>query len=65
MIGFDGLIEQEDEFLAEVAEIAYGALLKQGLRRSFLEVELEVWHAIRASYAARLPGSAALAEVAG
>ncbi|MBX9678213.1 MAG: hypothetical protein K2X38_05565 [Gemmataceae bacterium] len=64
MIGFESLLEQEEELLAKVAQIAYGAVLKRGLARPFIEVELEIWDEIRASYVARLTKAPALAEVA-
>lgn len=43
-------INDEEEFLAELTEIAYRALLHQGLQRSFVEVELELWDEIRRAY---------------
>ncbi|MFO0864634.1 MAG: hypothetical protein U0744_08295 [Gemmataceae bacterium] len=64
MIGFETLLEQEEELLAKVAEIAYGAVLKRGLQRPFIDVELEIWDEIRTNYVARLGKSPAFAEVA-
>ena len=40
----------EDEFLAHVTDIAYRVVLRQGLSRSFLEVELDLWEQIRSAY---------------
>ena len=40
-------VPAEDDFLAELTDIAYRALLRQGLTRSFVDVELELWSDIR------------------
>jgi hypothetical protein len=40
----------EEEFLAHITDIAYQALLREGLRGSFLEVQLRLWAQIRAAY---------------
>jgi hypothetical protein len=40
----------DDEFVAELTDIAYRALLRQGLTRPFVEVELELWSEIRQAY---------------
>ena len=40
----------EDDLLAELTDIAYRALLRQGLQRPFVEVELELWEDIRDAY---------------
>jgi len=40
----------EDELLAELTDIAYRVLLRQGLRRPFVDVELELWDEIRRAY---------------
>jgi hypothetical protein len=37
-----------DDVVAQVTDIAYQALLQHGLRRPFLDVELELWRRIRA-----------------
>lgn len=37
----------EEEIVAELTDIAYRALLQQGLKRSFVDVELERWTEIR------------------
>jgi len=63
MIGFESLLEQEEELLAKVAEIAYRSVLGRGLQRPFIDVELEIWDEIRSAYVARLP-KAKFAEVA-
>lgn len=39
-----------DEFVAELTDIAYRALLRQGLTRPFVEVELELWREIEQAY---------------
>ena len=43
----------EDEFLDRVTDIAYQALLRQGLRGSFLDVQLDLWASIRSAYDAK------------
>jgi hypothetical protein len=45
----------EDDFLAHVTDIAYQAVLRQGLLRPFMEVELDLWREIRDVYNARRP----------
>jgi len=37
----------QEDFLARITEAAYSVLLKQGLQRSFVDVELELWQQIR------------------
>ena len=46
-------LQIEEEFLAEVTDLAYQALLRQGLRGSFLDVQLGLWAQIRAAYQRR------------
>ena len=41
---------REDDVLAELTDIAYRASLRQGLTRSFVEVELELWAEIRRAF---------------
>jgi hypothetical protein len=55
---------ETEEVLAELADVAYQVLLRNGLRGSFLEVELELWRALRAAYyqAALAPRRGLLAE---
>ena len=43
----------EEEFLAHVTDIAYQALLRQGLHGSFVDVQLGLWDEIRAAYRER------------
>jgi len=40
----------EEEFLAHITDIAYQALLSEGLRGSFLDVQLRLWSQIRSAY---------------
>ena len=40
----------DDDLLAELTDIAYRALLQQGLRRSFVDVELDLWSEIRRTF---------------
>jgi hypothetical protein len=40
----------EEDFVAQVTDIAYQAMLRQGLNRSFLDVELGLWEQIRSAY---------------
>jgi hypothetical protein len=37
----------QEDFLARITEAAYGVVLRQGLQRSFVDVELELWQNIR------------------
>jgi hypothetical protein len=41
--------DQDEEFVARLANIAYQAVLRHGLRRPFLEVELDIWQQVRAA----------------
>jgi hypothetical protein len=38
---------QHEDLVAQVTDIAYRTVLKQGLDKSFLDVELELWRQIR------------------
>ena len=51
-------LEQEEDFVAHVTDIAYQTALRHGLRRPFLEVELEVWRQVRAAFRAQAQRSA-------
>jgi len=53
MFAFAFPLDQEEEYLARVTDIAYQAVLHAGLPRSFVEVELELWRQIRAAYHAQ------------
>ena len=44
--------DADDNLLAEITNIAYQAVLRQGLTRPFLEVELELWSEIRRAFVA-------------
>lgn len=57
------LNHRAEDLAAEITEAAYATLLQQGLRRPFVDVELELWHSIRSIVAGngRVP---VLAEVA-
>ena len=44
-----------EEVIAEVTEIAYQALLRDGLQGPFIDVELRLWREIRDTYYRRLP----------
>jgi hypothetical protein len=63
MFTFDDSLEFENE-LARLTDIAYQAMLKQGISRPFVEVELELWQQIRAAYCARDVDAEILGEVA-
>jgi len=54
-----------DDVLARLADIAYQALLRRGLRQPFLDVELEIWNDVRSSFAvpAGAPGLDAAVSV--
>jgi hypothetical protein len=36
-----------EDFLARITDAAYNVVLKQGLQRSFVDLELELWQQIR------------------
>ena len=40
-----------DEFLARLATTAYQVALRHGIRGSFAELELDLWHELRAACA--------------
>ena len=48
----------EEAFLAQVTELAYQAVLRQGLSRPFVDVELDLWQQIRAAYRTSKPETA-------
>jgi hypothetical protein len=37
-----------EHLLAELAEAAYGVALRHGIKGPFLDVELDLWHELRA-----------------
>jgi hypothetical protein len=37
----------QEDFLARITDAAYGVVLRQGLHRSFVDVELELWQQVR------------------
>ncbi len=49
----------EEAFLAHVTDIAYQAVLRQGLSRPFVDVELDLWRQIRAAYRTSQPDAVA------
>jgi hypothetical protein len=50
MIAVINRLDVGEEFVAQVTDIAYQAMLRQGLNRPFLEVELALWEEIRSAY---------------
>jgi hypothetical protein len=50
----------QEQFVAELAAAAYQAALRHGLKGPFIDVELELWQALRAVVAARLTGEGPL-----
>ncbi len=40
----------QEDFLARIAEAAYDVVLRQGLQRSFVDVELELWQKVRSVF---------------
>jgi len=40
----------QEDFLARITEAAYDVVLRQGLQRSFVDVELELWQQIRSVF---------------
>jgi hypothetical protein len=49
-------LKNHDDFVARITEAAYGVLLRQGLQRSFIDVELELWQQIRNVFRTELRG---------
>ena len=41
-----------DDLIARLADIAYEAVIRRGLRQSFLDLRLEIWNDIRSAFAA-------------
>jgi hypothetical protein len=41
---------ESEEFLAQLTDTAYQFILRQGLKRPFLEVEIEIWQQLRAVF---------------
>ena len=39
----NGMLGQREDWIAQLTEIAYRAILKRGYRGSFLELELAIW----------------------
>ncbi len=37
----------QEDFLARITEAVYSVVLRQGLQRSFVDVELELWQQVR------------------
>jgi hypothetical protein len=50
MIARTSTPHHDEQFLAHLTEIAYQALLRRGLQRPFIDVELELWDEIRSAY---------------
>lgn len=50
----DARQDRDEEFVARLANIAYQAVLCHGLRRPFLEVELDIWRQVRTAIHAEL-----------
>ena len=44
-------LHDRDEFLARLATTAYQVALRHGIRGSFAELELDLWHELRATLA--------------
>jgi hypothetical protein len=64
-MSFDSFdFDTTEEFIAAVTDIAYQALLRQGLRESFLDVQLRLWNEIREAYHEHRAAEPVLAEVA-
>ena len=45
----------DEEMVAELAEAAYHAALRHGLKGSFVDAELDIWRAVRKVLARRGP----------
>jgi hypothetical protein len=50
MISNTEMLDRE-AFLARLATTAYQVALRHGIRGSFVELELDLWHAVRAAFA--------------
>jgi hypothetical protein len=47
-----------EEMLAELTDVAYQVFLRHGLKGSFLKIELELWHELRAAFGREVLGEA-------
>lgn len=63
--GQSRLNAENEAFLAELTDAAYRVALQHGLRSSFLDVQLEMWNALRTVVAreARVRRNTQLAEL--
>jgi hypothetical protein len=43
--------DEPEEFLADLTDAVYHVALRHGIKGSFLEMELELWSALRGAYA--------------
>jgi hypothetical protein len=43
-----------EDFLARITDAAYRVVLRQGLQRSFVDIELELWQQIRKVFRAEV-----------
>ncbi len=41
------LIQNREDLIAELTQVAYHSVLNRGFRGSFLQLELSLWHALR------------------
>jgi hypothetical protein len=41
------LLQNREDWIAELTQVAYRSVLDRGYRGSFLDLELSLWHAIR------------------
>lgn len=46
-----------EDVLARLADIAYQAVLRRGLRQPFVDVELDIWNEVRSSFRASVAPS--------
>ena len=44
----------QEDFLALITDAAYHVVLRQGLQRSFVDIELELWQQIRKVFRAEV-----------
>ncbi len=42
-------LQHREEWIAHLTDSAYRAVLERGFKGSFLELELSLWHAVRAA----------------
>jgi hypothetical protein len=63
-MSFDSFdFDTTEDFIAAITDIAYRAVLRQGMRESFVDVQLRLWNEIRDAYHEHRSFEPVLAEV--